>query len=264
MGLKYDMFMVKGSAKELYNKIDALDWSFDVTKWMFAEREFMEGRAKHFWIECVMVEIDERYLKRPDDLQAYNDRTDKKWYYGIWWMDVPFETKESFCVGGYSRMFTLGRDYYLDFLLTNLSKANVNQYMYMQFHHGSNEGSYMEVCDGYWDDHDNLQHYEMLESEAYKFEKYSRRVQKKSGYPVYEWHKYMQGLRGLVPWEFEMDLDMVGYFALAANTFAKEGDAKENGGKEKTIKCYQDWVDRRNFIIDRMYQSKQSLLCSCP
>ncbi len=260
MGLKYDMFMVRCSGEELYEKIIALDWSFDVSEWMVKDREFDEERVKHLWRECTSEEDIVKYLKRPDDLQRYNDRSDKKWHFDIWWMDVPFDTKEPFCVGGYSRRFTLGKDLYLNFLLANLFKANVKQYMYMQYHHSSNEGSYMEVYDGYWDDNNDVHYYGMLESEAYEFEKYSGRVQEKSSYPVYEWHKYLQDLHGLIPWEYNVDLDWMGYFALIINTAIQEKVAKQNGGKEKTIECYLKWANEKDFIEDRMCQSRQSLL----
>jgi hypothetical protein len=192
MGLKYEIFMIKGTSDELYKKMFNAwgDRLIDTSEMSRKEREYyqrpikIEGDIKKFMAD---LEPD------PELVQFIKDQ--ETWY-NIWWMDHP--TQKGFVVGGYTNHWMQEKEFTAIFAGL-IATAGIDEFIRVSFHHGSNDGNIYKL---HIADPMSVENYEHQKGEEEKWEIYVERVNETCGYPVLAWHNYIDDPDiNFIPWE---------------------------------------------------------------
>lgn len=190
MGLKYSVFMVRGTADDLYRKLME-----ENPKILTDKSDLM--RKEHDWLTRKVTTVED-IRKEPDpDLAEFmkKDRNE------LWFMDHP--TKEGFVVGGYTS-FWLHDAEFTSYYATMLKMIGVDEFVRIQFNHGSNDGGVYKI---HMQGETFVEDYKHEVGEDEHWEKYAKRVDKLSGFPIVAWHKYLSDPKiHLVPWKYCLEI----------------------------------------------------------
>lgn len=226
MGLKYSVYLTPMRANDLRERLLANPDASDKTHIMLEVKRFDEQRADE-WKKSVEAkskatvgELEQFFAIRPSDPEVkeyYEDRhKDEILYLETWFMDAPFAFADGWTVGGHTGVRGIGswspegrqiNSYVPTFMLA----AGVTPIYEVSYHHGSNDGGVSilsrtspanPVMLKGWDGKDiKMEYVENLKSEEERYERYAKRVTKKTGAPIQSLHQYMEDLDDVVPWE---------------------------------------------------------------
>jgi hypothetical protein len=204
MGLKYLMFMVKMDSDELRDKLVASGFMED-TEIMYKSRAYDEqqladfkkiGADKTLASEEKVKKIMEMMDKEPRDKQlAEYRRTEndpKIREFNIWWMKVP---KTNVLFGSFTSIRFFSADFEA-LASVFFQKAGLKEWVFVQYHHGSNEGNVLVMNDKF-----EPTAFPRLDSENERFEIYAKRVENEIKYPLGKMHRYLQDTWTPIPWE---------------------------------------------------------------
>jgi len=211
MGLKYEVFMIKDQTDEIKSKLLTIPTefgSFTDTTQLMLDLNTWEAR-KMEWFDH-MRNPDVSNLKRmeafdlwkngvpeQDALNDYMKRRDRVYTYYIWWMTHP--TNHEYIVGGHS---SIGGDtYWLGMFIYALKNIGLGEFLRLTYHHGDNGGR----CTLIYPKTISTKAFKVWKSEAYRFERYARRIDAKTGYPIVDWNEYVRE-HYRIPWEVELEL----------------------------------------------------------
>jgi hypothetical protein len=197
MGLKYEVFMIKGSADNLHTKIlskfegkirDTSDMSRREREWYLRPMPITDN------IEKFMEELD----PRDPELEAWM-KDGRQTGFHIWWMDHP--TRKGIVVGGYTNHWLHDAEYTSVFCGV-LIKCGIEEVLIQSYHHGVNDGHIQKIRLA---DPVGVEDYPSLKDEEEKWGKYAKRINKICGYPVLAWHHYISNPKiHLVPWKYSV------------------------------------------------------------
>jgi hypothetical protein len=188
MGLKYKIFMLKGTADDLYERIrSTFPRSIDETDFMQQEREwYLQPITQGFPIEQRSFEL-ESYMKDGGQTGFH-----------IWFMDHP--TRKGIVMGGYTD-YWMSKDFTAIFCLI-LLRCGYPEFLLQSYHHGVNDGDIVKV---HLEGDVDFEVYESLEDEEQKWGKFSKRINGICGYPVLATHYYLSKPEiHLVPWKYSI------------------------------------------------------------
>lgn len=197
--------MINGiNADELKIAVLDTEWMKDITELTKLDSEWRDLRYDAMRSGREMSEIPEN-----DELAQYQIMDKKDSYLSIWWMDAPWSNERSSCVvGGYTRTGFRDLGLYRGALLLNLQVAKMPNVMLVDYHHGSNSGLCVVYdCDKLVSGDNGSQAYKMADAEVEDYNKYARRIETETGYPVLKWHKFMEQ-QTVVPWTCVMGYDV--------------------------------------------------------
>jgi len=204
MGLKYEIFMIKGTADGFYKKL------CETIPEMFYETSDLMNREREWHLRPFPNTKDINKLKKaleiPEDLTDYINEGQNR--FGIWWMDHP--TNDGIVVGGYTTHWLREADFAAIFSEI-LVKLKIPEFIKVNYHHGSNDGDIYKIAFKDLKKNPEIAKksgvYKHIKGEDERWEKYATRVEKIAGYPVMEWHEYISDSKMLfVPWTYEIKL----------------------------------------------------------
>ncbi len=195
MGLKYQVFMMRGTADDLYNRIITGKYAH-----RFTDTSVLMNREREWLLRPIERDENGKYTFESDDpeLVKFMNRDP---LFSMWWMDHP--TRKNIVVGGFTNSWVGERDY-MALLGTILQKHGIEEILFSSYHHPVNGGDVLllkllPVPD--------LTTYQMTENEEYKYGKYAKRVQRETGYPIISWHYYISRPEiHIIPWKYSLDL----------------------------------------------------------
>lgn len=187
MGTKYDIFLIKGTASELKEKLfSAIPSTIDVTSLSIKEREWQYRK----------VISKEDYEKEPEpDLADYLKNSHKN--FAVWWMNHP--KNKNYILGGYTTFWIRAGECQAVFYAI-LKKAGITECLNMNYT--------SVVCDGdiqkiFLENTIHRKNYDHNENEECHFNRYIKRIEKLVGYPVISTHKYLDDYTvHFVQWEY--------------------------------------------------------------
>lgn len=201
MGLKYTMFLWRGSSESLKRKLLEMDVIIDRTEEMIKEREWFNNSSIR----------DLREKGTPTDIEKIERRERPEYYFSVWGMDLP---DTGFVVGGYSnrRLFP---GYYLTLFWLLMGKAKTEEFVLSEYHHGSNWGRCVMIQSR---PPHNVRIVSPTPEEEEKYELFSIRADDVTGYPITVCHEFLNKQRPILPWTFSVECCIQGII------YQKEGD----------------------------------------
>lgn len=198
MGLKYQVFMIKGTADELHRTM------FTSIADVFIDTSDLSRREREYYDRPVPPIETSNGVKESEDpvdpgLESWMKDGGQTGFH-IWWMDHP--TRKGFVVGGYTSHWVHEHEYTSLFCGVLIKCGGYEEILLQSFHHGVNDGHIRKIkliapVDAI--------DYESFDDEEQKWGKYSKRVQSLCGYPVMAWHYYLTHLREfMVPWKYSV------------------------------------------------------------
>jgi hypothetical protein len=194
LGLKYSLFLIKISSKELLQKliatglIDQTEQMKKDIKWEKDQLEQFQKISKDNTIEIKqkLEKIDELMKIEPGDEALRNYQ---KWekdpamtHLFIWWKQL---AGTQFVYGGFTT-YLFERRLFEGYMSLLFYRAKLTEWMFVDYAHTANEGT--ALLAKMMEDKVEYKIYEQLKSENERFEKYAKRVEKESNYPITEMH----------------------------------------------------------------------------
>jgi hypothetical protein len=189
MGLKYTVFMIKGTADDFYKKL------FETFPNLFIDESDLMMRERE-WYERPVKSIEDIKKEPEPDLAGFIRDEQKR--LSVWWMDHP--TEKGFVVGGFTSHWIHDAEYLSRFALV-FRKCGVDEFLRVIFAHGSNDGNIIKLH--LQKEPPEIDTYEHKKGEEERWERYSKRVNKICGFPVTAWHNYISDYKiHFVPWKY--------------------------------------------------------------
>jgi hypothetical protein len=197
MGLKYSLFLIKMDTKELLDKLLAAGL-IDQTEQMKKDAEWETEQFEEFQkiardkttdIQQKMDKIDKLNEIVPDDeaLREYRVKESDPalTHIFIWWKELP---GTQFVFGGFTT-YMIERRLFEGYVSVLFAKAKVIECMFVDYAHTANEGTALLVKNmaGKFE----VENFEITKSETEHFERYAKRVEKKTSYPITAMHAEM-------------------------------------------------------------------------
>ena len=198
MGLKYSLFLIKIGSKELFDKLIASGLT-DQTEQMKKDAVWEKKNSEEFnkllvdktiSIEAKLKKIDtmDELTPKDDDLRDYQRRQSDPTMTDIfiWWKQLP---GTEYVFGGFTTYMTERRlfEAYASLLFY---RAKLNEWMFIDYAHTMNEGNVLMAKV----EAEKLipVEFDYVAGEDEHFERYAKRVEKKTGYPITTMHKILQ------------------------------------------------------------------------
>lgn len=194
MGLKYTMFMMKSSSNDLFKKLIEIG-CIDDTKLYLKSRDFdnkinkelkdlknkkiSKEEKSNIWMELINKETEDK------ELLKFKRRSIEKEIkeFEIWWKTLD----ENYIFGSFTSMRIWNYKFKI-FVSGIFTKADLKEWIIVDYHHGSNEGSVMLLKN---EDKINPVNFDIKENEKEKWEKYAKRVSSEINYPVLQMHNHI-------------------------------------------------------------------------
>jgi hypothetical protein len=200
MGLKYEVFMIKGTADDLYKNLLKTfpDHFTDTSELSKREREWYQRPLKK---TTSIDEFKDALDPKDPELEAWMKDGGQTGYH-IWWMNHP--NTEGFVVGGYTTHFMHEAEY-MSIIAGIFIKAGIDEFVKISFHHGSNDGDILKLH--LQKDPIEGDNYDHKKGEGEHWDKYAKRVDKLCKFPVVAWHKYISDyMIHFVPWTYSLTI----------------------------------------------------------
>ena len=194
MGLKYSIFIVKMKSEDLLKKL--VDSGMrDETELMKRDIEFDRQLSEEFdrlmkdkemtttdKIKKLMTTLGNR--SKDKDLQEYQLREDTKkvGHVSIWWNTLKQDPQ--FIFGFYTSIRQI-RVEFQQLMSILLLKAKVDEFMFVDYSSISNDGDVILIKDK------DIKHFKYIDGEKENFEKYAKRTQKETEYPIETIHNFL-------------------------------------------------------------------------
>ena len=207
MGLKYSLFLMKIGSKELLDKLVAVGLTDETemmhknTAWEAKQFEDFQkvARDKTTDMKQKMEKIDKLNEIVPDD-EALRDYRVKEsdpalTHIFIWWKELP---GTQFVFGGFTT-YMIERRLFEGYVSMLFAKAKVSECMFVDYAHTANEGVALLIKNmvGKFE----VENFEIAKNETEHFERYAKRVEKKTSYPITAMHEVMSDA-SKVAWDY--------------------------------------------------------------
>ena len=194
MGLKYHVFMLNQPIEDFHNQL-LKGGCYDETEIFLKDREFNAKQLDdlqniHKLPEEKQYEewkkISRRKPKDKDLLEYQKRQNDEKiTEICIWFMPVPSDKNFTFGMCTYIPIFV---DKFKAVLAAIFHKANIYEWIFISYHHTSNDGNVL-LIKATKDDFD-VDKFPYIEGEREHYDDYAERIKKKIGYPIPDLHDY--------------------------------------------------------------------------
>ena len=210
MGLKYSIFIVKMKSEELLKKL--VDSGLkDETDLMKRDIEFDQQVSDEFdkLMKDKEMATTDKITKlmaiigkgaKDKDLREYQMRENaqKVGQFSLWWTTLKEDPQ--FIFGFYTSIRQI-RLQFQQLASILLLKANINEFVFVDFSHISNDGDVIIIKNK------DVKNFKYIDGEREHFEKYAKRMQKEINYPIETIHNFLLNA-DKIEWEHDVTHDI--------------------------------------------------------